>query len=155
MPRHFLGSLILILLLFGLLYTRPAWAESNGEETGQVFVRVSPLTLLLENNVTIKVGDFTCELAQGIDTSSVCEDLPPGDYEVTATSEGYIVVPPSYQLTVPGDPEESEDEDRDEEESDKEDSGDSPDAANLNGDFFFRFYQIRNELYMPTVQVQP
>ena len=64
MSRRLPGSLTLILLLLGFLYTRSAWAESNGDNSGEVLVRVSPLTLLMQNEVTIKVGEFTCQLWQ-------------------------------------------------------------------------------------------
>jgi hypothetical protein len=147
MPRRFLGLLVLCVLAVGLIYTRPAWAESNN--LTNVTVRVSPLSLLLENNVIIKVGDFTCQVVYGDDPSSVCANLPPGDYEVSALSAGYIVSPATYTLTVPG--ENADEENQDEE---NEDEGDSPDAVAADSDFYFRLYQIRNELFMPTVQVK-
>jgi hypothetical protein len=146
MLRRLPNSLLLILLLFALLYTSPAWAESNGEESGNVSVRVSPLTLLVQNEVTIKVGEFTCLLVNGIDPSSVCSDLPPGEYEVSASAEGYIVSPSSYQLTIPDNAQDSEDAD--------EESDDSSGAGDEDSDYYFWLYQIHNRLYVPNVQVE-
>jgi hypothetical protein len=142
MPRRFLGLLVLCALVVGLIYTRPAWADSYN--VTNVTVRISPLSLLLDNNVVIKVGDFTCQVVYGDDPSSVCANLPPGNYEVSASSAGYIVSPATYTLTVPDEDEENQD----------EDEGNSPDAVAADSDFYFRLYQIRSELFMPTVQVK-
>jgi hypothetical protein len=131
------GTLVLILLFAGLFIARTAWAGSQGGESN-VLVRVSPLALLLANDVTIKVGDFTCQVVQGADPSSVCFNLPAGEYEVSATSDGYIVMPPTYSLHI---------------------AGNSQNSGGVEGsEFYFRLYQINNRLYMPTVQgfaVQP
>ena len=147
MSRRLPGSLLLILLALGFLYARPAWAESGVDQVGNVLVRVSPLTLLLENEVTIKVGDFTCHLVNGVDPSSQCSNLPPGEYEISAVLAGYFTVPPSYPLVIPGDPEDEE------EASTVASVAHAPDAMDQEGEFLFKFYQIRNEMYMPTVQV--
>jgi hypothetical protein len=128
MSRRLPGSLLLILLLLGLLYTRSAWAESDGAHSANVSVRVSPLTLLLQNNVTIKVGEFTCQLANGSDPSSVCSNLPPGEYEVSAHSEGYFVAPSSYRVDL---------------------------SSDANNALFFNFYQDNHQIYMPNLRVQP
>jgi hypothetical protein len=58
--------------------------------------------------------------------------LPAGEYEVSVTSDGYIVMPPTYSLNI---------------------SGDSQNPGGAEGsEFYFRLYQINNHLYMPTVQ---
>ena len=138
MSRRLPGLLVLMLLLIGFFYARTAWAESDGLHSATVLVRVSPLTLLTTNEVTIKVGDFSCQLVFSGELSSLCADLPPGDYTVNAYSEGYIVLPPSYTVNIPGDP---------------EDSGDEPDAVSQETEFYFRFYEINHEMYMPTLQL--
>jgi hypothetical protein len=138
MSRRLPGLLVLILLLIGFCYARTAWAESDGVDSATVLVRVSPLTLLTTNEVTIKVGEFSCQLVFSGELSSLCTDLPPGDYTVSAYSEGYIVSPPSYTVNIPGDP---------------EDSGDDPDAASLETEFYFRFYENNHQIYMPNLQL--
>lgn len=148
MSRRLPGTLLLILLALGFISARPAWAEGNGDQVGNVLVRVSPLTLLLEHEVTIKVGDFTCHLVNGVDPSSQCSNLPPGEYEVRAVSEGYFTVPPSYPLMIPG---ETEDENREQ----AEDAAVRAAAMNVDGEFLFKFYQIRNEMFFPSMHVEP
>jgi hypothetical protein len=128
MVRRLSGSLLLILLLLGLLYAQPAWAEGHDENSANVMVRVSPLALLVQNKVIIKVGEYTCDYANGIEPASVCWKLPPGDYEVSATSDGYIVSPPHYHLDL---------------------------SSNSNNTLYFRLYQNNYQLYMPSMQVQP
>jgi len=163
MSRRLPGTLLLILLALGFISARPAWAEGNGEQIGNVLVRVSPLTLLMEHEVTIKVGEFTCHLVNGVDPSSQCSNLPPGEYEVRAVSEGYFTVPPSYPLIIPGetDEENTEDEDRDEEDTDEKNNEEEDDAEvssatlNADGEFLFKFYQIRNEMFIPSMHVEP
>lgn len=145
MSRRLPGTLLLILLALGFISARPAWAEANSE-VGNVLVRVSPLTLLLEHEVTIKVGEFTCHLVNGVDPSSQCSNLPPGEYEVRAVSEGYFTVPPSYPLIIPG---ETEEEDK------GADAQVNAAAVDAEGEFLFKFYQIRNEMFMPSMHVQP
>ncbi len=140
MSRRLPGSLLLIALLLGLLYSSSVQAESRGVDLGQVLVRVSPLTLLLKNEVTVKVGEFTCQVINGNDPASLCSNLPPGDYQVSAYSAGYLVWPPHYDITIAGG---------------AEDSGDAPDKANQAGDFYFNFYENNHQIYMPDLQVAP
>lgn len=134
MSRRLPGSLLLILLLLGIFYaymssgTPSALADSNGEHSANVMVRVSPLTLLAQNQVEVKVGEYTCKYATGIEPASVCWDLPPGEYEVSATSDGYIVSPPSVKIDI---------------------------TSNSNNPVYFRLYQNNHQLYMPNVQVKP
>lgn len=128
MPRRLPGTLLLALLLFGLLLTRPAWAKTDYDGTTDVMVLVSPLTLLMQNQVTVKVGEYTCVFLNGIEPASVCKDVPPGDYEVSATSEGYIVSPRSYNVHI------------------------GPGRHNA---FYFKLYQNNHQLYMPSVQAEP
>jgi hypothetical protein len=130
MSRRLPGSLLLILLLLGLglFYTHSVSAGSNGEHSANVMVRVSPLTLLEQNKVTVKVGEFTCSYENGIEASSVCWDLPAGAYEVSATSDGYIVSPPVHTINI---------------------------QPNSNNPVYFKLYQNNHQLYMPNVQVEP
>jgi hypothetical protein len=132
MSRRLPGSLLLILIFLGLLYTRPAWAGSDSAHSANVSVRLSPLALLLQNNVTIKVGEFTCQLANGSDPSSVCPNLPPGEYKVSAHAEGYFVAPSSYRIDLSSEP-----------------------NSGSHNDLFFNLYQNNHQLYMPSLQVQP
>jgi hypothetical protein len=127
MSRRLPGSLLLVLLLMGLLYTRVAWAESSAPQTGTVQVNVSPLLLLLNDEVTIKVGPYTCHFVKDITPASVCSNLPPGAYEVSAQAEGYIVSPPAYHIDVP---------------------------FNTKGNLHFKFYANNHQLYMPSLQVE-
>ncbi len=126
MSRRLPGSLLLVLLLMGLLYTQVAWAKDSTPQTGNVQVSVSPLALLLNNDVTIKVGPYTCHFVNGIDPSSICSNLPAGEYEVSAQAEGYIVSPPAYRVDVP---------------------------SGMNGSLSFKFYANNHQLYMPSMQV--
>jgi hypothetical protein len=126
MSRRLPGSLLLILLALGLFFTRSAWAGSDGAHTANVMVHVSPLKLLMENAVTVKVGEFTCDFVDSFEPSSVCWDLPAGEYEVSATSEGYIVSPSTYHINL---------------------------ESGTNNPFYFRFFEINHQLYMPNVQV--
>jgi hypothetical protein len=130
MSRRLPGSLLLILLLLGLgfFYANAASAGSNGAHSANVMVRVSPLALLVQNEVTVKVGEYTCNYVNGIEAASVCWDLPPGDYEVSATSDGYIVLPPVHNIKI------------------------QPDS---NIPVYFRLYQNNHQLYVPNVQVEP
>lgn len=128
MSRRLPGNLLLILLLVGLFYTRSAWADSNGIHTANVMVRVSPLELLTNNKVTVKVGEYTCNYLNGVEPSLACWNLPPGEYEVSAISDGYIVAPPSYEINV---------------------------TSDSNNALYFRLYQNNHQLYMPNLQMQP
>jgi hypothetical protein len=136
MSRRLPGLLVLMFLLIGFFYARSAWAESDGVHSANVLVRVSPLTLLTTNAVTIKVGEFSCQLVFSGELSSLCADLPPGDYKVSAYSEGYIVLPLSYTVNIPGDPEDSED---------------SVDAVGQETEFYFKFYKNNHQIYMPNL----
>ncbi|MCC6454540.1 MAG: hypothetical protein IT328_06330 [Caldilineaceae bacterium] len=127
MSRRLPGSLLLVLLLMGLLYTRVAWAESSAPQTGTVQVSVSPLLLLLNDEVTIQVGPYTCRFVKDSTPASVCSNLPPGEYEVSAQAEGYIVSPSAYHIEVP---------------------------SKMNSDLYFRFYANNHQLYMPSLQVE-
>ncbi len=144
--RHLSGTLVLLVLAAALFYAYPAWAAQDGLQAGHVLVRVSPLTLLLENAVTIKVGDHTCDLVTDVDPASQCSNLPPGEYDVVASAAGYFTVPASYPLTIPGAPAAGSEHDRDTEEL--------PATTSVDNEFFFRFYPIHNQLYLPTVQAE-
>lgn len=124
--RRFAGSLLLLLLLSGLFYTRSAWAATDAGELVSVRVRVSPLALLQQNKVTVKVGEYTCIYQDGAEPASVCTDLPAGEYEVRVTSAGYIVSPSSYQA----------------------------DLISPTNAFYFRLYDKPRELYMPSISGQ-
>ena len=128
MSRRLPGLLLLALLLCGFLYARSAWAESDGMHSANVMVRVSPLTLLTSNDVAVKVGEYSCTYVDGIEPSLACWDLPPGEYKVSATSDGYIVSPPVYNININSD---------------------------SNNALYFRFYENNHQLYMPNVQVKP
>jgi hypothetical protein len=122
MVRRLLGTLLLVLLLLALLYTRSVWAEGSAPQTGQVTVNVSPLALLLEEEVTIQVGEYTCPLVQGIEPASICHNLPAGEYEVTAQAKGFVVEPFHYQIHVPP-----------------------------NNDLSFKLYSYQHQAFMPNV----
>jgi hypothetical protein len=125
MARRLPGSLLLILLFFGLLYTGVASADAP--QNGTLTVSVSPLALFLQGEVIIQVGEFTCHFVNGIDILNVCTNLPPGDYAVSATSEGLVAFPTLYQIHIP--------------------AGNNP-AIDLP----FNFYDHHHFIYMPTVQ---
>ncbi len=105
MSRRLPGTLVLVLLLLGLLHTRfhtqLAWAEASAPQTGRVTVSVSPLQLLFDDAVTVKVGEYTCEIVNGLDVASICSNLPAGTYEVTAQAKNFIVEPANYTINVP------------------------------------------------------
>jgi hypothetical protein len=166
MPRRLLGLLLLVSLFFAICYTQSAWAASDGVNSAAVTVQVSPLTLLLQNKVIIKVGETTCNLVYGSEPISICPDLPPGEYTVSASAEGYFVSPPSYTIEVPCASDEDAGEDSDDEDAEDQDCDDDSDhdsdedsdhdasvsATNdLTSDFFFNLYQNNYQLYMPGV----
>ena len=65
--------------------------------------------------------------------------LAPGEYEMRAEVDGYFAVPQSYPLSLP----------------DTAAAATVPDALDAEGEFYFRFYRINNELFMPNLQVMP
>jgi hypothetical protein len=101
MSRRLPGMLVLVLLLLGLLHTRSALAKASVPQTGRVTVSISPLQLLFEDAVTVKVGEYTCEFVNGLDVASICSNLPEGTYEVTAQAKNFIVEPATYTINVP------------------------------------------------------
>jgi hypothetical protein len=119
-----LDPLLLLLIIVGILYTRSAWAESDGSHSASVMVRASPLSLLIQDQITVKVGEFSCDLLNGPEPASVCSQLPPGEYEVSATSAGYFASPASREIDI---------------------------ASDSTSHLFFNFYENNHQLYIPDV----
>lgn len=130
MARRLPGTLLLLFLFLGLLYSGVASAASDVPQNGVITVNVSPLALFLQGEVIIQVGEYTCHFVNGVDITNVCSNLPAGDYAVSATSEGFVVSPSMYRVNIP-----------------TEESS----AVELP----FNFYDFEHLIFMPTVQAIP
>jgi hypothetical protein len=107
MQTRWPGLILLLCVALGLLYGRSVWAAplsaDHPPRGAALHVQVSPLALVHQGQVTVRVDGEPCLMVTGAEAGGVCPDLPPGDYAVSATAPGYSVVPAAHTLHVAAD----------------------------------------------------